>query len=67
MSKVDVSQHPGFWNDFSHEVNRLFWCNVSTMLKCQVDGIDVLDELNVLFKCHSCSAVVNCLFIMFNT
>ena len=44
MSKVDVSQHPRFCDDFSHEVNRLFGATHTTMLKCQVDGIDVLDD-----------------------
>ena len=66
MSKVDVSQHPRFCDDFSHEVNRKDNCNSYTMLKFEVDGIDVLDDLNVLFNSHSCCGVVNCLFILFN-
>ena len=50
MSEVDVIEHPRFCDDFSHLVNRHF---VATfLLISHVDGIDLLDILDVLLIHH---------------
>ena len=36
------------------------------MMKSEVDGRDVKDDLNVLLNCHIHYAVVNSLFLMLN-
>ena len=44
----------------------MFFCNLDSLLKSKVDGIDVLDHLKVLLNCHIHYAVVNSVFLLLN-
>ena len=49
MCEVDVFKHPIFRSNFSHLMSRRFRSSSSLCLKSHVDGIDVCNDLNVLF------------------
>ena len=56
---VDVFDHPKFYVEFSHLVNRGFDATVSPLLKSHFDWRYVLDVLNVLLNIQIYCWVVN--------
>ena len=59
MCEVDVFGLLRFCDEFSHVVSKRFSCNLNSLLRSHVDGIDILGHLHKRFKCHIYHAVVN--------